>query len=162
MRYKRLLLSYVAWLKYQCKFFYSFSYSTDSLTLQMKWWADWWYPAWVSCWSWSRPFSQSSPLYRSLFYSLSLRSPLINYKGTTTKRRLYLCLREFIERRYCQSCWYFWPSFVNYCPSNLLSGSPPPPLPPFIKSKYSIYRQCVAVRGWGGVELCWRPYSAGV
>jgi hypothetical protein len=26
--------------------------------------------------------------------------------------------------------WYFRPSFVNCCPSNLLSGSPPPPLPP--------------------------------
>jgi hypothetical protein len=36
------------------------------------------------------------------------------------------------------SCWYFRPSFVNYCPSNFLSGSPPPPLPPFPKSKYSI------------------------
>ncbi len=25
---------------------------------------------------------------------------------------------------YSQSCWYFRPSFVNFCPSNLLSGSP--------------------------------------
>jgi len=38
---------------------------------------------------------------------------------------------------------------VNYCPSNLLSGSPPQPLPPFPKSKYRIYRQRVAGRGWG-------------
>jgi hypothetical protein len=35
------------------------------------------------------------------------------------------CLSEFIDWRYSQSCWYFRPSFVNYCPSNLLSGSPP-------------------------------------
>ncbi len=29
-----------------------------------------------------------------------------------------------------KSCWYFRPSLVNYCPSNLLFRSPPPPLPP--------------------------------
>jgi hypothetical protein len=33
--------------------------------------------------------------------------------------------------------------------------------PPFPSKMYSIYRQCVAV-GVGGVELCCRPYSAGV
>jgi hypothetical protein len=56
--------------------------------------------------------------------------------------------------------------FVNCCPSNLLSGSTlPPPLPPSLcQSKYSspIYRQCVAGKGGGGVESCWRPYSAGL
>jgi hypothetical protein len=51
---------------------------------------------------------------------------LINYKDTNTKCRLYWCLIEFLDWRYSQSCWYFRPSFVNYCPSNLLSGSPPP------------------------------------
>ncbi len=45
----------------------------------------------------------------------------------------------------------FQPSFVNYCPSNLLSGSHPLPPPPFSVSKYSIYRQCVSGRGLG----CW-------
>ncbi len=40
---------------------------------------------------------------------------------------------------------FFRPSFVNYCPSNLLTGSPPPSIP---VSKYSIYRQCVVGRGW--------------
>jgi hypothetical protein len=48
-------------------------------------------------------------------------------KDTKTKSRLYLCLIEFIDWRYSQSCWYFRRSFVNYCPSNLLAGSPPPP-----------------------------------
>jgi hypothetical protein len=38
--------------------------------------------------------------------------------------------------------WFFRPSFVNYCNSNLLSGSPNPL--PKVKS------QCVAGRGWGG------------
>jgi hypothetical protein len=70
------------------------------------------------------------------------------------------CLFEFIDLRYSQSRWYFRPSCVSYCPSNL-SSSPLPssPLP------------CVEVQqtvcGWEGVggrviELCWRPYSAGV
>jgi hypothetical protein len=36
-------------------------------------------------------------------------------------------LLVFIDWRYSQSCWYFRPSFVNYRPSNLLSGSPPHP-----------------------------------
>jgi hypothetical protein len=62
---------------------------------------------------------------------------------------------------YSQSCWYFRPSFVNCCPSNLLSGSTRPPIP-CAKVQY-IYRQCVAHdRGWGVVESLWRPYSAGV
>ncbi len=73
---------------------------------------------------------------------------LINHKDTKTKSRLYWCLIEFIVWRYSQSCWYFRPSFVNFCPSNLLSRSPLPP-PPFPKSKYSIYRQCVAGSRWG-------------
>ncbi len=55
---------------------------------------------------------------------------LINYKDTKTKYPLYWCLTDCIDWIYSQSCWYFRPSFVNYCPSNLLSGSPPPPLPP--------------------------------
>jgi hypothetical protein len=33
------------------------------------------------------------------------------------------------------------------------------PLPPFSGSKYKKYRQC-GVKGGGGVESCWRPYSA--
>jgi hypothetical protein len=59
------------------------------------------------------------------------------------------CLSEFIDWRKNQSWWYFRPSFVNCCPSNLLSGSPPPPFP---VSKYSIYRQCAARKWVGG---CW-------
>jgi hypothetical protein len=42
----------------------------------------------------------------------------------------------------------FWPSFVNYCPSNFLSSSPP---------KNRLYRQCVTGWGCGGDGLCWRP-----
>jgi hypothetical protein len=66
---------------------------------------------------------------------------LINHIGTKAKCRhlnkltckgtLQQCLSEFIDWKYSQSCWYFRLSFVNCCPSNLLSGStlPSPPFP---------------------------------
>jgi hypothetical protein len=53
---------------------------------------------------------------------------LINFKDATTKCRLYWCLIEFIDWRYSQSCWYFRPSFVNYCPLTF-SLVQPTPLP---------------------------------
>jgi hypothetical protein len=70
---------------------------------------------------------------------------------------------EFIDWRYSQSWWYFLPSFVNYCPSNLLSGSPPHPSIIFkVKVQY-----IQTVYGWEGVEgrgcfvvLETKPYSA--
>ncbi len=96
--------------------------------------------------TWStRPCSASAGILRWDHYKHGLN----NYKDIKTKKcRLYWCLIEFIDWRYSQSCWYFLPSFVNYCPSNLLSGSPPP----FPKSKYKIYRkEC----GWEGVGRCW-------
>jgi hypothetical protein len=54
----------------------------------------------------------------------------------------------FINRRHSQSCWYFRPSCVNYCPSNLLSGSSPPL--PKVKVQY-----IQTVYGWeaGGEVL---------
>jgi hypothetical protein len=69
---------------------------------------------------------------------------------------LLVCLIEFIEWRYSQSCWYFRPSYVNYCPSNLLSGSPTPP-PPLTPSQSQ--RTVQTVCGWeglggGGVLSC--------
>ncbi len=58
-----------------------------------------------------------------------LNHGLINYKDTKTICRLYWCFIKFKDGRDSESCCCFRPSFVNYCPSNLLSGSPPPPLP---------------------------------
>jgi hypothetical protein len=72
---------------------------------------------------------------------------LINFKDIKIKYRLYLFLIEFKGWRYNQSCWYFWHSFVNYCPSNLLSSSSPPPPP---KANVE-YWHCLTGRGWG----CW-------
>jgi hypothetical protein len=40
-------------------------------------------------------------------------------------------------------------------PSNLLSGSPPPSPPPLPCVTDSVW-----LGGGGGVEFCWRPYSA--
>ncbi len=52
--------------------------------------------------------------------------------------------------------------FVNYCPSNLLSGSPPPSLP-LSQSQSTVYTDCMWLGGSVGVaELCWRQYSPGV
>ncbi len=60
----------------------------------------------------------------------------------------------------------FSTQLVNYmyCPFNLLSCSPnsPSPLP---KVKVQYIQKLYGLEGgdmWGGVELCWRPYSAGV
>jgi hypothetical protein len=54
-----------------------------------------------------------------------------------------------LEIQYSQSCWYFRPSFVSYCPSNLLSIHLPPPFPESMKLKY-IQTVC-GWRGWRGV-----------
>ncbi len=73
------------------------------------------------------------------FLWLSLNHWLINYKGTkkviSSKKKLtcngtfrQVLIRVYrLEIQYSQSCWYFRPSFVNFSPSNLLFGSPPPP-----------------------------------
>ncbi len=83
---------------------------------------------------------------------------LINYKDTKTKCRLYWRLIQFIDWRKSQSCWYFRNSFMNYCPTNFLSCSPPPSLPPSQSQvQYvlctQLYRQCGCMGG-GGVLSC--------
>jgi hypothetical protein len=69
----------------------------------------------------------------------------VTIKTQSPKCRLFWCIIEFID--WIQSCWYFRPSYVNYCPSNLLSCSPPPPLP---TSKYRICTKSVWLEGGGG------------
>ncbi len=60
-----------------------------------------------------------------------------------------MCLSEFIDWKYSQSCWFFCPSFVTCCPSNLLSGStlPPPSLP--CVNKYTVYTYTIVKGGYG-------------
>jgi hypothetical protein len=55
---------------------------------------------------------------------------------------------ELIDWRFSQSCWYFRPSFVNCCRSNLLSGSTP--LPPFPVWLSILNTHMLFVRGGGG------------
>ncbi len=81
---------------------------------------------------------------------------LINYKYPKTKFHHLknwpvkgLCRRflsEFIDWTYCKSCWYFRPSFVNCCLSNLLSSSPPPPS----LCQSTVYSDSVWLGGGGG------------
>jgi hypothetical protein len=60
-------------------------------------------------------------------------------------------LPEFIDWRNSQSCWYFRPSFVNWCPSPLLFGlTLPPPLP--CVNKYTVYTYTVCT-GYGVLNL---------
>ncbi len=116
---------------------------------------------------WRQLFRHPPKILQCWFLFKCFHGRLINYKDTKAKYRYKKlpvegfcgrCLLEFIDWRYSQSCWYFRPSFVNYCPSNL-SSSPSPSL-----CQSTLYT-CVAGREWGGggsVELCWRPYSAWV
>jgi hypothetical protein len=63
-----------------------------------------------------------------------------------------MCLSQFIYWKYRQSSWYFRPSFVNCCPSNLLSSSTLPSLP--CVNKYTVYTYSVqCVRGYGVLGL---------
>jgi hypothetical protein len=49
---------------------------------------------------------------------------------------------RFLDWRYTQSSWYFRPSFVNCCPSPLLSGSNLPPFPVWISILVYTYTVC--------------------
>jgi hypothetical protein len=49
----------------------------------------------------------------------------LTFKGTLRQ----VLIKVYKQEIHSQSCWYFRPSFVNYCPFNLLSGSPTPPPP---------------------------------
>jgi hypothetical protein len=75
-----------------------------------------------------------------------MRLLLLCNHGLTCKGTLRQVFIRVYRLRYSQSCWYFRPSFVSYCPSNHLSLFHLPP--PFSVSKY---RQWVDGRGWG----CW-------
>jgi len=57
-------------------------------------------------------------LFMRVYYRLEIQSVMFGLCGS--------CLSEFIDWRYSQSKGYFRPSFVNWCPSNLLSGSTSP------------------------------------
>ncbi len=72
-------------------------------------------------------------------------------KNLPVKRLCGRCLSEFVVWRYSQSYWYFRPSFVNCCPSNILSVSTLPPYPLPCVNKYTVYTYTMCVGGgvWG-------------
>jgi hypothetical protein len=69
-------------------------------------------------------------------------------KNLPGKRLWGRCLSGFVDERYCQSYWYFRPSFMNCCPSNL---SPPPLL-----NKYTVYMYTLCKVGGMGFLGSWR------
>ncbi len=63
-----------------------------------------------------------------------MSSSKLTCKGTL--RQVFISVYNW---RYIQLCWYFRPSFVNFCPSPLLSGlTLTPPSLPCVK-KYTVY-----------------------
>ncbi len=85
------------------------------------------------------------------------QSKMSSPKKLTCKAGVYQSLQTGGTVRHID---IFDPIFSTVAPLtfSLVQLSPPP----FPVSKYSLYRQCVAGRRWGGVESCWRPYSAGL
>ncbi len=109
-------------------------------------------PNWRNCVSWGKRMScrHGAVLYYladnfCLFsqYFEGFMHGLINFIDTKASSKNNMqglcgrCLSEFLDWRYSQSCWYFRLIFVNCCPSNLLSGSPPPPLLMWISIFYT-------------------------
>ncbi len=95
-------------------------------------------------------FGSRMPSWHGLINYIDTKAKCHHPKNLTCKTGLCgRCLSEFIDWRFSQSCWYFRPSFVNCCPSNLLSRSIPPP--PSCVSKYTLYMYTLCVGGGGGV-----------
>jgi hypothetical protein len=70
-----------------------------------------------------------------------------------------LCLTDFIDWRYFHSWFVFLTQLVYCSPSTFSLTSPATPLPK-LNVQYIHYTDSVWL--WGGVELCCRPYTAGV
>ncbi len=96
-------------------------------------------------------------LYSSGLYTLThlqyfrhlVHPRLINYKDTKIKCRL---LKKLTCKGTCKgywrySSWYYRPTFVKYCPSNLLQVTSPPSS----QSQSTVYVQTVC--GWEGVGV---------
>ncbi len=80
----------------------------------------------------------------------------ITVKTPNPKCRLHCCLIEFIDWRYSQSCWYFWPLLWSSAPLSFSLVDLPPP-PPCVNSIYTVCN-----RGEGGWnQVVWRA-STGV
>ncbi len=86
---------------------------------------------------------------RGLINYIDSKAKCRHLKNWPVKGLCGRCWSEFIDWRYSPSCWYFRPSFLNFCPSNLRSGSTLPPSPPSLCEVYCIvYTRTQCVRGW--------------
>ncbi len=77
---------------------------------------------------------------------------LIKYKDAKTKCRHLkkkLTCKGILRQVYSQLCWYYRPSFVNCCPSNLLSGSNLPLSPSSLCVPVSLWHYAVYTCGTG-------------
>ncbi len=84
-------------------------------------------------------------------WSSVLTSPYIKGQTPNPKCRLYWCLIEFIDGRYCQSCWYFRPLLWTVAPLPSLCYLPHPPSS---RSKVNVqYIQTLCGCGVGGGVL---------
>ncbi len=106
-------------------------------------------------WTWRERVKVTVKRLFPPYFSLIIR--LINYiytkakcchlKNWPVKGLCDRCLSEFIDWRYRQSCWYCQPSFVNYCPSNLLFDSTLPHVNPLSVWISILYTRIKCVRG---------------
>ncbi len=88
----------------------------------------------------------------------------ITIKTPNPKCHLYWCLIEFIDSRYCQSCWYCRPLLWTSTPSKTLTFSlvhlPPSHFPVWISTGVCVYTVCNrGRRGSGCVESIYRIYT---
>ncbi len=92
------------------------------------------------------------------FFSFGYLHGLINYKDNKTKYKISsLLVFNWVYRLEIHSVMLVFSTQLQYCPSHLLSDSPTP----LSKVKLQNNTDNVRLGGAGGVELCWRPYSAG-
>jgi hypothetical protein len=88
------------------------------------------------------------------------RHQKMTYKGTCG-----MCLPKFIDWRYSQSCWYFYPALWTVAPPTFsLVQLPPPPFPlSCVKVHVQHIQTVYGWRGWGGGGwVLLEPNSAGV
>jgi hypothetical protein len=84
-----------------------------------------------------------------LIYYINNKAKCRHLKNLPIKGLCGRCLSEIIDWRYDQSYFYFRPSFVNCCPSPLLSGST---LPPFLFPVCILFTRIQYLKG-GGVGV---------
>ncbi len=92
-------------------------------------------------------------LLKFCLYLQIYRHGLINFKDTKTKCWFYWCLIEFIDWRYCQSCWYFDSALWTIASLTFSLVHLPHPSP-FSQSKSTVNIDSVCLARVGDVLSC--------